>query len=124
MAFSEGLWLRAFPVSGSCCCLRSQGHVQGEVQNKGHTYWRPIPSPEPYDCSDRARSQAPVSLASRALLKRSRTFRLASCRGGRSSDWDFLFEVYLVSPFPVYLNYRSLRQEVACFPPSTAFALG
>ena len=44
VAFSEGSWLGAFPVSGRCWCLRSQGHVQGEAQNKGHTYWRPFPA--------------------------------------------------------------------------------
>lgn len=24
--------------------MRSQGHVQGEAQNKDHTYWRPVPA--------------------------------------------------------------------------------
>lgn len=43
VAFSAGSWLGTFPVSGRCCCLRSQGHVQGEAQYKGHTYWRPVP---------------------------------------------------------------------------------
>lgn len=38
VAFTEGSRLGAFPVSGRCCCLRSQGHVQGKAQNKGHTY--------------------------------------------------------------------------------------